>query len=332
MSKTPPGTRLMSELPPRERFTVQHWRGLGIASILVLILGAGVIVALLRIGTATDRADTATDRADNAADQVAGLQGSVQALTTAGAQNQARLQQLGQATVGPPIASISAGKATPTPTEIAPVSPQQSSTQTVPVKPTQEQVTRGVAAFFQAQPPTFPFSISTVVTRLVPYVTAYVKAHPAKAGTNGTNGTNGSNGTPGATGSPGPAGQTGPGPTDEQINVAVQTFMPAAVADYLTANPPPSGSPGAQGSPGLNGTNGTNGTDGAQGPGPTEQQIADAVSAYFADHPLACKDGYTATDETVTTTTGPVLVQVCVADDQPTPTDVPTVPTGTTSP
>lgn len=324
MSKTPPGTRLMSELPPRERFIVQHWRLIGVCTVLVLILAAGVIIALLRVGQANDRAD-------GAAKQVASLQTSVQALTTAGAQNQSKLKTNHLTPVGPPIASISAGKATPVATENAPVTPAPTYTQVVPVKPTQEQVTHGVDAYFDAHPPTFPFSTNTVITRLVPYVTAYLKAHPAKDGTNGA---------PGASGSPGLTGPAGPRPTDDQINVAVQTFLPAAVANYLTANPAPSGppgSPGAQGSPGVDGTNGTNGSDGAtgpQGPGPTEQQIADAVSAYFADHPLACKDGYTATDETVTTTNGPVLVQVCVADNQPTatPTDAPTVPTDTATP
>lgn len=84
----------------------------------------------------------------------------------------------------------------------------------------------------------------------------------------------------GVPGPAGPAGLQGPGPSDVQVQSAVDAYLavhpPAsgagasdsqvivAVTAYLHANPPPPGPPG---------------------PGPTDTQISDAVAVYMAAHP-----------------------------------------------
>lgn len=84
----------------------------------------------------------------------------------------------------------------------------------------------------------------------------------------------------GLPGPAGPAGVQGPGPTDVQVQTAVDAYLaihpPAggtnatdaqiitAVTAYLRANPPPPGPPG---------------------PGPTDTQIAGAVAVYVSAHP-----------------------------------------------
>jgi len=105
-------------------------------------------------------------------------------------------------------------------------------------------------------------------------------------------------------GPPGPPGAQGPGPSDAQVQLAVDGYLAAnpptgkvpaaqveadvtaylaanppapgpppsdaqvasAVAAYLAANPAPSGAPGPTGSPGANGQNGAPGPAGTQGP------------------------------------------------------------------
>ncbi|WP_106253379.1 hypothetical protein [Allonocardiopsis opalescens] len=57
------------------------------------------------------------------------------------------------------------------------------------------------------------------------------------------------------------------GPSDAQVY--------AAVAAYLEGNPPPPGDDGADGE------------DGERGPGPTEDQIAEAVGRYFTENPVS---------------------------------------------
>lgn len=238
---------------------------------------------------------------------------TVAQLSTLAAQNQAKLQALGQKPVGPPAPSVSAGKATAPPTSEAPVTPAPTYEQQL--QPTQSQVTAGVSVYFTLHPPKLPFTTQTVVNKLIPFVTAYLHSHPAPAGKNGTDGKNGTNGA---------------APNEQQIDSAVQTFLPAAVAAYFTANPPPSGATGPSGAacdPDVNlKCVGPSGATGEPGPGPTEQQIADAVANYFSAHPLACPSGYTAAQETAVTTSGDVLLFVCVADNQPTPPATSTEP------
>jgi hypothetical protein len=253
--------------------------------------------------------------------------GRVDQLSTLAAQNQAKLQALGQKPVGPDPASISAGKATAPPTEQAPLSPAPIYVNSI--EPSQERVNTGVRVYFTKHPPKAPITAAQVVAKVVPYVTSYLKAHPAKPGKKGDTGASGAPCDPDQNlDCKGPAGKDAPPPSDEQVATAVQAFLPAAVAAYFTANPPPSGPAGPSGSPGP---------QGPKGDGPTQDQIAAAVNDYFTQHPLACQDGYTATNETVTTDHGPVLIQACVADDQPTQaptqTEQPsTLPTPTESP
>jgi len=201
------------------------------------------------------------------------------------------------------------------------------------IQPSQDRINTAVAVYFATHPPRSPITASQVVAKVVPYVTAYLKAHPAPAGQPGKTGPSGAACTvqrnPDCQGPPGSPGPTGPPPSDQQVSTAVQAFLPAAVAEYLTANPPPSGPPGPTG------PSGAVGPTGPAGPGPTQQQISDAVNDYFTAHPLACPDGYTAADETVVTDNGPVLIKACVADTQPTtppPSTLPPAPTGSPTP
>lgn len=115
-------------------------------------------------------------------------------------------------------------------------------------------------------------------------------------------------------------------PTDAQVQAAVSAYFvvhpPVApgpdlatvqkfVDAYLAEHPPspgPSGIPGPSGSPGVSGAPGASGPPGPTGPagppgpsgqpgpagpGPTDRQVADAVAAWMAAHPLpACPPGY----------------------------------------
>lgn len=253
------------------------------------------------------------------------LNDTVAQLATLAAQNQAKLQALGQKTVGPPAQSVSAGKATPPPTSIAPITPGPTYVQQL--EPSQGQVDSAVGVYFQLHPPKLPFTTQTVVNKIVPFVSDYLRKHPAPNGKTGPSGPVGSEGPEGSQGPPGSQGLQGNPPTDQQIDTSVQAFLPAAIAAYLSANPAPSGPPGSPGVPG------SPGPSGPEGPGPTEEQIADAVANYFSAHPLACPSGYSATQETVTTTTGPLVAYLCVADNQPTAgPPPPTTPTNSPTP
>ena len=115
---------------------------------------------------------------------------------------------------------------------------------------------------------------------------------------------------------PGERGPAGPGPTPEQLRVAVADYLAAnppapgpapsaadvaaAVASYLTAHPPtPGRAPTAEeiaaavatwfaSNPvrdGQDGKDGRDGQDGGQGPGPTQAEIRAAVEAELAEHP-----------------------------------------------
>lgn len=90
-----------------------------------------------------------------------------------------------------------------------------------------------------------------------------------------------------AAGPPGPQGSQGPGPSDTQIAAAVTTYLQqhpiagqppttdqiaAVVAVYMIQHPAASGSPGPAGAAG------------AAGPGPSDQQIHDAVAAWESQH------------------------------------------------
>jgi hypothetical protein len=103
---------------------------------------------------------------------------------------------------------------------------------------------------------------------------------------------------PGPSGPPGPKGEQGPGPSAEQIDLAVTSYCSghdgctgtptrAEVASAVTAYCAtgvcvgPSGSTGPSGAAGKNGNDGQTG---AQGPGPTDDQVQAAVVAYCAAH------------------------------------------------
>ncbi len=126
----------------------------------------------------------------------------------------------------------------------------------VPLPPSDAQVQAAVAVYFAAHPPVAPGPDLAQVQR---FVNDYIKAHPPS---------------PGPTGPSGPAGPTGvAGPTGEP------------------GQPGPSGAPGE---PGPSGPAGPAGEQGPAGPGPTDAQVADAVAAWMAAHPLpACPPGYT---------------------------------------
>lgn len=89
-------------------------------------------------------------------------------------------------------------------------------------------------------------------------------------------------------------------PTAAQIRAAVTSYLTAnppapgrpptkneidlAVAAYLSDNPPPAGPSGTNGANGANGADGQDGQPGAPGPGPTDEQVLEAVSAYCASN------------------------------------------------
>jgi type II secretory pathway pseudopilin PulG len=139
---------------------------------------------------------------------------------------------------------------------------------------------------------------------------------------------------------PGPSGPAGPGPSDLQVYTAVAAYftahpvedgedaspaaIAAAVANYLTENPP------AQGDPGPPPTGDQvaaaveayliehpppAGPPGADGADATPEDIAAQVAAYLETHPLEyCPDGYSLVAHTVLTTEGPTDQIDCVAD------------------
>jgi len=92
-------------------------------------------------------------------------------------------------------------------------------------------------------------------------------------------------------GPPGPAGPAGPGPSDAQVQAAVQAYLQqhpiagqppttdqvaAVVEVYLAQHPAPAGSPGPTG---------------ASGPGPSDAQIAAAVAVWESGHPSVGPSG-----------------------------------------
>lgn len=242
----------------------------------------------------------------------------IEALSTGLAQEQAHSERQGVKPVVPPAASIAAGKATPPPTDIVPVTPGV--TRTVTVGPTAAQVRAGVNAYFADNPVKVKVDPATLAPQVTAFVTKYLREHPPAAGKNGTDGL------AGATGKPGPP------PTDAQVAAAVLAYLPSAVADYLTANPPPTGPVGPVGPTGPACDPQTNplcrgpiGPSGSPGPGPTADQIKTAVADYLTDNPPPpCPTGYTAKDKNITTDTGPVTARVCVKNDADTPpTDTP---------
>lgn len=157
-----------------------------------------------------------------------------------------------------------------------------------------------------------------------------------------------------------PAGPAPSIPTS-QIEAAVAAYCgtscrpsPAqvaqALATYCTANGHcrgPAGPAGPSGSSvtGPPGAAGATGPAGEPGQPPTAQQISDGVASYCDGHNQCqgpqgsigptgptgpagppgptCTTGYTLTQETVGTVAGPLIVEMCVADNQASPTPVP---------
>jgi hypothetical protein len=102
------------------------------------------------------------------------------------------------------------------------------------------------------------------------------------------------------TGPPGPAGETVTGPAGTNGTAgqdATSDQVAAAVSDYCTAHDGCKGDTGTQGPAGPAGPAGP--------PGPT------------------CTTGYSLTQQTVRTAQGPVVVEMCTADDQTSPAPVP---------
>lgn len=100
---------------------------------------------------------------------------------------------------------------------------------------------------------------------------------------------------PGPAGPAGPQGEQGPGPTAEQINLAVATYCSAhdgctgtpsraEVAAAVTAYCATGACTGPTGPAGASGAAGKDGQTGPQGPGPTDAQVQTAVAAYCAAH------------------------------------------------
>lgn len=90
----------------------------------------------------------------------------------------------------------------------------------------------------------------------------------------------------------GERGEQGPGPTDEQVALAVARYLfEHPVLNGLDGPAGPQGPPGAAGpagptgSPGQDGVAGPAGPAGVQGPGPTPEQVAAAVLAVLLEHP-----------------------------------------------
>jgi hypothetical protein len=98
-------------------------------------------------------------------------------------------------------------------------------------------------------------------------------------------------------GPPGAVGPQGPGPSDAQVQAAVQAYLSAhpiagqpptqdqvaaVVAVYMAQHPPAAGSPGATGAVGPTGVT---------GPGPSDAQIAAAVAVWESAHPVVAPSG-----------------------------------------
>lgn len=83
-------------------------------------------------------------------------------------------------------------------------------------------------------------------------------------GAAGEDGQDGSPGVPGETGAPGAVGQRGPGPTDSQVEQAVNQYC--STRNNCRGPQGETGAPGAPGEPGAPGLQGPPGDPGAQGP------------------------------------------------------------------
>jgi hypothetical protein len=113
--------------------------------------------------------------------------------------------------------------------------------------------------------------------RKVKVITQRIDGNPGKPGIQGPIGSRGPMGPQGLTGPQGPFGIPGAlGSEGQQGEVG-----PIG----------PQGPPGADGAPGAEGPQGPEGPagpPGPEGPPPTDQQVADAVAAYFATHSFTC--------------------------------------------
>lgn len=222
------------------------------------------------------------------------------ATTTALKQEQAHAISNGIQTVAPPADSIADGKATAPPTDKVPTSPTTVINQTIAASA--PMVRQAVAEWFAAHPVKTPsVDLAALKEKLVPdvarFVSSYLAAHPPAPGAPGSPGVNGHNGHNGADGHDGEPGHT---PTAEEIAAVVTTYLPAAVADYLTANPPAAG------------------PTGPSGPGPTSDQIRDVVADWIATNGVPCGDGQTKGNVTVQDVSGKtVTIRACVVAVQP---------------
>lgn len=260
-------------------------------------------------------------------------------------QRGAALTNAGQPSLGPPAASVASGKATPPPTALVPTEPTAT-----PATVDEQRIVAMVLARIprpkDGHTPTGAVLQKAIVATLVAHpnltnpqvsaaVTHYLRTNPppagapGKSGPSGTVGSPGMNGPSGDTGSPGTNGQDGAqGAAGTSVTGAhicgdsdTSSYCTQAASgdlvEQLTA---------FDGTVSYVDTGRALGDTGPQGPGPTDQQVADAVDAWMAQHPQpVCPSDYTATDITVDTAGGgTAMIRTCVADGSsstPTATD-----------
>lgn len=243
-------------------------------------------------------------------------------VTLAGVAEQKNASASGVATVAPPIASISAGKAAPSIAE----APQQSG----PMPPVDEKRIVDMVLARLPRPkdgktPTGAVLQHAIVATLVAHpeltthqvsaaVADYLIKKPPKSGTNGTN------------------GSPGTGVTDAHICAAADTSAFCSTPDIHGVTPvtgdlieqlsAADGSVSYVDTGRALGAQGDAGEVGPAGPGPSDAQIQTAVDAYMASHPQpACPtNGYTATDLRIETADGgSAIIRTCLADGSVSP-------------
>jgi hypothetical protein len=279
------------------------------------------------------------------------------AVTTLAGQGQAYQANHGLSTFGPPAKSVAAGKDDPPPANIVPTEPAKSNAPGVTFDeqrivnmvlakipkprdgktPSGPVLQRAIAAVMEDHP---ELSKPGIAAAVAAYLTAKPPA-PGKAGRDGVNGQNGANGSNGLNGVAGdsvtgahvcqPATDAGPDLSDYCTTVQA-SGQPPAVGDLVVQIT--SAATGeirySDAGPAPRGPQGDTGPQGPQGSGPTDQQLADAVAAYMADHPVdACRDGYSPNDERIELGDGSsVVARVCTKDgsEEPSPTPSPEPP------
>lgn len=111
-------------------------------------------------------------------------------------------------------------------------------------------------------------------------------------------------------------GADAPAPTPEQLGAAVAAYCASTGACRGEAGD--AGTAGPAGPPGQAGPAGPQGPPGQAGPGPTPEQLAQAVADYITAVGLPlCPDGTSPEQVVVLTDQGPGAAVVCTLDEQP---------------